>query len=478
MPSKKLSLRWPLGLVKLICTLYFIFSLPTTTACSSTSPSKRVSSNNDLSDRLCNQGYQCRSDICPEYSALEAALTEADYEDVIQKRRCGSERSNFCCKEDYNPIIQIAREGCKAGMACCEEKRASSYLMIVGDNRSLSFEGWRDWYWPVELLSLSPDIPLPECLNRTRSGLHKAYMRLEGTVGMTFGDRVLVCGNDVSDDYSCWVYDAAEDKWAEDSKGNRGEGGKYSAALSHKYGWVIIREKFYWNDDSVLVEHTHDGRNYESLPPLPHQGKSFEDLCLVSLDDEAGVGDLLVLGEVNDWAKGGQYPFILKDGMWEEKERRPTNHTSQYSGYFCGPVRSQVGGPVEKIVVAGGYSTMFSHLVTVYDVRKDSWEMADDLPFGCIGSATAIPYEDTFLLIGGWGYKNDSDHRSYSDKVWKYKQNGEWEEMRHLQLSEGKAYVTAIVVQSDIFPRCYRAHFEVKNSSDTVWPAETCSAGT
>ena len=42
---------------------------------------------------------------------------------------------------------------------------------------------------------------------------------------------------------------------------------------------------------------------------------------------------------------------------------------------MCGPVRSQPGGPVEKIVVCGGalYDISKSK-VEVYDVQEDSWE--------------------------------------------------------------------------------------------------------
>ena len=43
---------------------------------------------------------------------------------------------------------------------------------------------------------------------------------------------------------------------------------------------------------------------------------------------------------------------------------------------------------------------------------------------------------------------------TYTNKVWKYKKNGEWEEMPHLQLSEAKGYVTAITIPSNIFSSC------------------------
>ena len=120
---------------------------------------------------------------------------------------------------------------------------------------------------------------------------------------------------------------------------------------------------------------------------------------------------------------------------------------------MCGPVRSQPGGPVEEIVVSGGayYDGGWNYFskVEVYNVQEDSWETADDLPFGVLYNAAVIPHENTFLMIGG--YKGSS---GYSDKVWKYHKNGEWEEMDHLQLGEGKYRLTAIAIPSSIFPSC------------------------
>merc|ERR1719245_880795 len=107
---------------------------------------------------------------------------------------------------------------------------------------------------------------------------------------------------------------------------------------------------------------------------------------------------------------------------------------------MCGPVRSQPSGPVEKIVVAGGYmSSRYLATVEVYNVKENSWEAADDLPFGGLWGAAVIPFEDTFIMIGGFPYSN---------KLWKYKQSGEWEEMPD-KLSEKKRFVTAMAVPSD-----------------------------
>ena len=428
-----------------------------------------IRQNTDI-DELCSQGYQCQSDICLEFSALRTVLTERDYEDFVQERRCGSEKNKFCCKQDspktstietqddsisdtvtcehgftckfscddekdadYNPRSHIAGEGCQDGMVCCEERREGnhSYLMIVG--------GWNGSYVDtVELMSLSPDNPIPECLTSPRGNFPK---RISGAVGMTLEGRVIVCGGRgtnyvYADGYStCWAYDAAEDKWTED--GQMQEKGVWSAdALSPKYGWVISGGLGDGLKKLSSVKHSHDARNFQMLTPMPI---ALDSHCLVSLG--GNTGELFVAGGVSA-GRLNDKTYILKDGVWEEKEKMPTARND----VKCGPVRSQVGGPVDKIVVSGLYGEVST--VEVYDVQKDSWERADGLPFGKLSYGATIPFEDTFLIIGG----RIDGH--YSNKVWRYKKNGKWEEMRHLQLREGKRRLTAIEVPSNIFPEC------------------------
>ena len=59
--------------------------------------------------------------------------------------------------------------------------------------------------------------------------------------------------------------------------------------------------------------------------------------------------------------------------------------------------------------------------------------------------AAVVPYETTFLIIGG--YKGDSVR---SDKVYHYTTDGDWQEM-DVHLSEAKYDVTAMIVPSSLF---------------------------
>ena len=137
----------------------------------------------------------------------------------------------------------------------------------------------------VELLSLKS--PKPECLKSRGSFPKKLY----GAFGAFLEGRGVVCGGqDEHYNYlsTCWTYDTATDKWEE--YGRMREARFLSAAaLNNQYGWVISGG--YGTDGQrgpkSSVEHTSDGRNFETLPSMPITLNSH---CLVSLDgDEDGL---------------------------------------------------------------------------------------------------------------------------------------------------------------------------------------------
>ena len=110
-----------------------------------------------------------------------------------------------------------------------------------------------------------------------------------------------------------------------------------------------------------------------------------------------------------------------------------------------GPIRSQPGGPVEKVVVAGGYNGIHHAISTteIYDLATDSWSKGTPLPVALFGAAV-VPYDTTFLVIGGAG-------SNYSDKVYLYETSGEWSEQPHMKLSQPKYDVAAMLVPSSLF---------------------------
>ena len=65
-----------------------------------------------------------------------------------------------------------------------------------------------------------------------------------------------------------------------------------------------------------------------------------------------------------------------------------------------------------------------------------------------LDSAAVVPFEETFLIIGGWKGGND-----FSDKVYKYTTaaaDGDWQEMPSMKLSEAKSQLMAMTVPSSL----------------------------
>ena len=117
---------------------------------------------------------------------------------------------------------------------------------------------------------------------------------------------------------------------------------------------------------------------------------------------------------------------------------------------ICGPVRSKPGGPVEKVVAAGGLKDGYpygSYLSStdIYYLATDSWSKGTPLPMS-LSRAAVIPYETTFLVVGG-----ETSEGIYSDKVLLYETSGKWIEQPHMKLREGKRSVVAMLVPSSQF---------------------------
>ena len=117
---------------------------------------------------------------------------------------------------------------------------------------------------------------------------------------------------------------------------------------------------------------------------------------------------------------------------------------ASFPGLICGPVRGRLGGPVEKVVAAGGYDGSYLSTTEIYDLASDSWSKGTPLPVG-LGFATVVPYETTFLVLGGYMYGG------CSDKVFLYETSGEWSEQPHMKLSQPKCGMAAMLVPSSLF---------------------------
>ena len=101
--------------------------------------------------------------------------------------------------------------------------------------------------------------------------------------------------------------------------------------------------------------------------------------------------------------EGGPRPGGGRDGDayifdWASETFMETSYPGRVfdGGASCGFAKNLAGQ--EMIVIAGGDDLDMDTLI--YDIESDSWSEADNLPWD-LSRGTAVPYGDTFLIVGG-----------------------------------------------------------------------------
>ena len=91
--------------------------------------------------------------------------------------------------------------------------------------------------------------------------------------------------------------------------------------------------------------------------------------------------------------------FILNlhELRWEEKEDMSVERQAP----ACGRIENFATGK-EEVVVGGGYYHGYLSSVEIYSVLDDIWRQGTPLPQK-IGYASYLPFEDSFIIIGGRG---------------------------------------------------------------------------
>ena len=118
--------------------------------------------------------------------------------------------------------------------------------------------------------------------------------------------------------------------------------------------------------------------------------------CLVTLAN----GDLFYSG---GWAyppnnlQRTSYRYIKQENRWEQK----ADMSDKRNIHACGRVTNPTSGKEEVVVVHG--ATPSGNRVSsteIYTVEDDTWRIGTPLPHAISGAAS-LPYEDSFLILGG-----------------------------------------------------------------------------
>ena len=104
-------------------------------------------------------------------------------------------------------------------------------------------------------------------------------------------------------------------------------------------------------------------------------------------------------------------------------------------------------------VIAAGHDNFLYKVVEKYNVLEDNWTFANDMPIE-LSSSDSVPYEETFVVVGGQIGDGSPDHRVYSDAILLYKPMDDSWDVVEGALGTPKMLPTVISVKKSIFPNC------------------------
>ena len=313
-------------------------------------------------------------------------------------------------------------------------------LMIVG---GFDIEGPANGN-KVGLVSLDADFPVPECLLSLNDF---PKFLLDGcSATLTPGDLPHVCTG--LDGYEgpfdkCYRYASGSDSWLE--WGTLSEARhRAGCSYSDEHGLVITGGQLLSGPYTDLVESTQNGQAITLLEELP-ESKQYS--CVVALQG----GNLFCAGGSYAYPStevSGKTHVFRMDNPENSKWTEVADMITPTEGHVCGAIAAQDGS--QEVVAAGGKSDIASptYAVQIYSVNDDMWRMADPLPYA-IDGATSVPYEDSFLLLGG------ITTGGYTDGIFMYvPQTDSWTNLYPLKMPRAAFGVTAMMVDRDIFPEC------------------------
>ena len=300
----------------------------------------------------------------------------------------------------------------------------------------------------VTLLSLDPNIQIPECLQ----GLND-FQYLEGAcMSVLLEDQPHICaGRDAFTAYNdkCYRYDPILDSWTESGTLTVQRLEFSGCAFSYAHGMVIAGGFGIDNAPPTIldtVEYTMHGSVFGKLPDLPQKLQSD---CFVALWG----GDLFIAGGTAYDIDGSSYVVSEKAYIYNDYNNewnRVADMITPRDRLMCASVAAADGN--QEVIAAGGANELgdISDVVEIYSVSSGTWRTANPLP-SPIMEATAVPFnciQDSFLIVGG------VSGGSTSDLIYRYNVGPDSWELADAKLPIPASGVAATMVNSYIFPAC------------------------
>ena len=333
------------------------------------------------------------------------------------------------------------------------------YLMTVGGyDRSQACQHCPPWDNKVTLLSLDPNVPVPECLQSLND-----FRYLQGScMANLLGDQPHICGGwSPYGDWmeECFRYDPTQDMWTESGTlltSRDGPSGFHGCAFSYSHGIVVAGGRGCESANCQggpgplpNVDYTMNGQTSGQLAELP---EGIQNSCLVALwgGDLFSAGGIDIFWGHTDGPSKKAYIYNNSIKEWIQVADMITPRER----LMCGVVLAGDGSQ-QEVIAAGGANDLQEALdvVEIYSVRDGDWRIGTRLP-SPIMEATSVPLDTTFLILGGsndtiWGssYPN-------SDLIYRYDTDKDSWELLDTRLPTAASGVAASMVNSYIFPSC------------------------
>lgn len=212
---------------------------------------------------------------------------------------------------------------------------------------------------------------------------------------------------------------------------------EYSMLGGHLFGAAVpLGDGRYWvlgDDGGSTATEYFTGGSFEAGPSLPEEMK---ELCAA----EVAPGAVFVGAAFQ--APDRAYLYDEPSDTWARLPDIPLG--GRYAA-ACGAVPAPGGGV--RVVLAGGDAGSERIATTVVlDLDSGEWVPGPDLP-SPVGFAASVPYEGTFLVVGGWS--DDGGARLDTVLEYDWEGGGSWVAWER-GLKEGRSAAAAVFVDPDV----------------------------
>ncbi len=275
-----------------------------------------------------------------------------------------------------------------------------------------------------EIIDLS--MPSSTCQN-----LPNFPFKTDGSVGeLIQQDYPLICGG--KDIKQCYSF--KDDNWQEETalaENSRMASSAPSPFPNNPFSMMISGGDLPSTSSAVYFS---DG-TWKQMPDLP---TTVNHHCMVKVSSSI----VMVIGGYHDRQRSKKtFLLDLKENVWKEGP----SLLQERDSLSCGRIRSAQNSSEFSIIVAGGFNAAFLTTTEVLDQSMQEWKQGPVFPFGICRNRMVEDADGGVVVVGGWGWAQESDHLDTLFRLPHAGQDGKWEQLPQ-KLKIGRHFHIALMV--------------------------------